>query len=289
MIQATIPFIVLVAACQSGGDQADSAGAMAGNDAAIKPALESITSQDILKHIQRLASDGFEGRAPGTRGEDSAVNYISSEFKRLGLKPGNPDGTYIQPVPLVGFTAKVTASMNVKGKAMPFAGPADFVADTRRVVPAVDIDNSDVVFVGYGVDAPEYKWDDYKGMDMTGKTLLMLVNDPQIPDPADASKLDTAMFKGKAMTYYGRWTYKFEEAGAKKAAAVLVIHETGPAGYPWDVPANGWGTEAFDIKPANGNMDHVAVQGWVRDEFVKKLFAASGQDFAKLKQAGSEP
>jgi Zn-dependent M28 family amino/carboxypeptidase len=278
LIAVVVPF--LVASCQSGGD----AGSTTAAPADPTPGLESINATDLMSHIERLSSDAFEGRAPGTPGEDSSVAYVTSQFQRLGLQPGNPNGGWTQDVPLVGFTAQVDASLTVNGKPMSFQGPRDFVADTRRATANVDVENSDVVFVGYGVVAPEYGWDDYKGVDVAGKTILMLVNDPQIPSASDPSKLDDAMFKGKAMTYYGRWTYKYEIATEKGAAAALVIHETGPAGYPWSVPANGWGTEAFDIKTADGNMNRVAVQGWVRDEFVTKLLAATGQDFAQLKQ-----
>ena len=246
-------------------------------------ALETISADELLSRIERLSSDAFEGRGPGTAGEDSTVAYLTAEFQRIGLQPGNPDGTWVQEVPLVGFTPEVTASMTVNGRPISFQGPRDYVAETRRVTPEVDVRESDVVFVGYGVVAPEYGWDDYKGVDMTGKTLLMLVNDPQIPGTEPGS-LDTTMFRGKAMTYYGRWTYKREIATEKGAAAVLVIHETGPAGYPWNVPATGWGTEGFDVKQPGGNMGRVAVEGWIRDEFVRKLMAEAGQDFDALKQ-----
>jgi Zn-dependent M28 family amino/carboxypeptidase len=264
---------------------AEAGGPEAYSEETILPALESITAADILSKTTTMAADEFEGRAPGTPGEDRTVEYLTAEFQRLGLQPGNPDGTWVQAAPLVGFTATVTAGLTVNGKAMEFVGPRDFVAETRRVTPEVRVDDSEVVFVGYGVVAPEYGWDDYKGMDVAGKTLLMLVNDPQIPSAADPAVLDDAMFKGRAMTYYGRWTYKYEIATEKGAAAVLVIHETGPAGYPWDVPLGNWGREGFDIKTADGNMSRVPVQGWIRDEMTKQIFAAAGQDFDQLKQA----
>ncbi len=253
------------------------------SEEAMAPALESITAADILAKTTTLSSDEFQGRAPGTVGEDRTVEYLTNEFKNLGLQPGNPDGTYIQDVPLVGFTEDVSASLTVDGKPMSFEGPRDYIAETRRATPEVKVDNSQIVFVGYGVVAPEYGWDDYKGMDVTGKTLLMLVNDPQIPD--GSNKLDDSMFKGRAMTYYGRWTYKYEIAAEKGAAAVLVIHETGPAGYPWEVPSYNWGHEGFDIKSPDNNMSRVPVQGWIRDEMTKKILSAAGQDFDALKKA----
>jgi Zn-dependent M28 family amino/carboxypeptidase len=171
------------------------------------------------------------------------------------------------------------------GQPMDFEGPRDYIAETRRATPEVKVEDSQIVFVGYGVIAPEYGWDDYKGMDLTGKTLLVLVNDPQIPAGSDPSELDDHMFRGRAMTYYGRWTYKFEVAAEKGAAAVLVIHETGPAGYPWEVPSYGWGHEGFDIRAPDNNMSSVPVRGWIRDEMTRKILAAAGQDFDALRQA----
>src|SRR5262249_14922561 len=159
------------------------------------------------------ASDAFEGRAPGSSGEEKTLAYLTEQFRRMGLKPGNPDGNYVQEVPLVGFRAtRVTGSINTRGGPISLSFPDDFVAVSRQMTPEVKVEDSDVVFVGYGVVAPEYGWDDYKGLDVRGKTLLMLVNDPPVADPKDASKLDPSVFKGRAMTYYGRWTYKYEIA-----------------------------------------------------------------------------
>src|SRR2546430_13251395 len=194
--------------------------------AELKPALDSINSDDILKHIKTLSSDEFEGRGPGTRGEELSVGYITEQFKALGLKPGNPDGTYVQKVPLMGFQAEPQFLIKVGDRALSYKFPDDYVAVSRHDEPQVDVSDSDVVFVGYGVVAPEYGWDDYKGVDVKGKTILMLINDPAVPDPKDPSKLDEKMFKGKAMTYYGRWTYKYEIAAQKGAAAAIIIHET---------------------------------------------------------------
>ena len=278
-------FPILILSCLTATACAETGAPGGYGEDSLRPALESITAADLLSQTTTLSSDEFQGRAPGTPGEDRSIEYVSAEFQRLGLLPGNPDGTWVQDVPLVGFTAAVTASLTVNGKPMPFEGPRDFVADTRRVTAEVTVDDSGIVFVGYGVVAPEYGWDDYKGMDVAGKTLLMLVNDPQIPSAADSSLLDDAMFRGRAMTYYGRWTYKYEIATEKGAAAVLVIHETGPAGYPWDVPSANWGREGFDIRSADGNMGRVPVQGWIRDEMTRTLLTAAGQDFDALKQA----
>src|SRR5579885_3785328 len=182
-----------------------------------KPALDSITADDILKHIKTLSSDEFEGRGPGTKGEELSVAYITDQFKKFGLKPGNPDGTYVQKVPLMGFTSQPQFYVSVGGKQLSYNFPDDYVAVSRHFDPQVDVSDSDIVFVGYGVVAPEYGWDDYKGVDVKGKTIVMLVNDPPVRVPNDTA-LDTAMFKGRAMTYYGRWTYKYEIASAKGAA-----------------------------------------------------------------------
>src|SRR3989440_234708 len=252
--------------------------------AELKPALDSISSDDILKHIKTLASDEFEGRGPGTRGEELSVGYITEQFKRIGLKPGNPDGTYVQKVPLMGFQAEPQFSIKVGDRALSYKFPDDYVAVSRHDEPQVDVNDSDVVFVGYGVVAPEYGWDDYKGADVKGKTIVMLVNDPAVPDPADPSKLDPNVFKGNAMTYYGRWTYKYEIAAQKGAAAAIIVHQTGPAGYPYEVVKGSWGRENFDIQNANGNADRAKVEAWMTLDRAKELFSAAGQDFDALKK-----
>ena len=253
--------------------------------AALRAALASITAEDIMRHTRVLSSDEYEGRGPGTRGEELTVNYLTEQFKKMGLKPGNPDGTYVQNVPLAGFTARPTASFSAGGKNIELKNLDDYVAVSRRYVPEVKVENSDIVFVGYGVVAPEYGWDDYKGLDVRGKTIVMLINDPAVPDPADASKLDERMFKGKAMTYYGRWTYKYEIASEKGAAAAIIVHETGPAGYPYEVVRGSWGRENFDIVRPDKNAGRVGVESWITLDRAKELFAASGQDFDALKRA----
>lgn len=255
------------------------------SNAELKPVFDSITSDDLLSHIKVLASDEYEGRSPGTKGEELTVNYLTEQFKKFGLKPGNPDGTYVQKVPLVGFTAEPTSSFTVGGKKMEFSFPKDYVALSRRGAPEVKVEDSDLVFVGYGVVAPEFGWDDYKDVDVKGKTIVMLINDPAIPDPADPNKLDEKMFKGRAMTYYGRWTYKYEIATDKGAAAAIIIHETGPAGYPYEVISGSWGRENFDIQRPDKNMGRVAVESWLRSDRAKELLSAAGKDFDELKKA----
>ena len=251
----------------------------------LQPALEAITPDGLLAHIKVLASDEFEGRAPGTKGEELSVKYITDQFKQIGLKPGNPDGTYIQEVPLVGIKSEPRMSIAIGDKTIDLKYLDDFIASSARLQPEIKIDKSDVIFVGYGVVAPEYGWDDYKDADVRGKALLMLIGDPPVPDPKDPSKLDNKMFKGKAMTYYGRWTYKYEIAAQKGAAAAIIIHETGPAGYPYSVVKTSWAKENYEIDSPNKNMDTVAARSWIALDAAKKLLADCGQNFDELKNS----
>jgi Zn-dependent M28 family amino/carboxypeptidase len=251
-----------------------------------KAALDAITADDMLKHIKVLGSDEYEGRAPGSKGEELSVKYITEQFKALGLKPGNPNGTYTQEVPLAGIKSEPTASFAVEGKPpMQLNFPDDYVASSARLQNALGVQNSDIVFVGYGIVAPEYGWDDYKGVDVRGKTILMLINDPAIPDPNDPTKLDEKMFKGRAMTYYGRWTYKYEIAAEKGAAAAVIIHETEPAAYPYSVVKTSWSKENFEIDAPDKNAAAVQVRSWITLDVAKKLLADSGQDFDALKKS----
>ncbi|HEX8409588.1 MAG TPA: M28 family metallopeptidase [Thermoanaerobaculia bacterium] len=247
--------------------------------AELSAALNNIAAADILNHTKVLSSDEYEGRGPGTKGEELTVNYLTTQFQRLGLKPGNPDGTYIQKVPLAGITTTPTMSFTSAGKTTSLKFPDEFVSVSRRVTPETKVENSDVVFVGYGVVAPEFGWDDYKGVDVRGKTIVMLINDPPLPDEK--------MFRGKAMTYYGRWTYKYEIATEKGAAAAIIVHETGPAGYPYEVISGSWSRENFDIQMPDKNMKRVGIESWINVDKARELFAASGQDFEKLKQAAA--
>ncbi len=250
-----------------------------------KAALDAIDTGDLLKHIKVLASDEFEGRAPGSKGEELTVKYITEQFKAAGLKPGNPNGSYTQEVPLAGIVTTPTATLSMGSNSLQLKFPDEYVASSARLDPEINVENSEVVFVGYGVVAPEYGWDDYKDFDVRGKTILMLINDPAIRDPADAAKLDDKMFKGRAMTYYGRWTYKYEIAAEKGAAAAIIIHETEPAAYPYSVVQSSWATENFEINAADKNMGSVAVRSWVHLDTAKRLLSVSGQDFDELKKA----
>src|SRR6201997_2675629 len=251
----------------------------------LQPALEAITPDGLLAHIKVLASDEFEGRAPGTKGEDLSVKYITDQFKNIGLKPGNPDGTYTQEVPLAGIKSEPRMSLTVGDKTSELKYPDDFVASSARLQPEIKVDKSDVVFVGYGIVAPEYGWDDYKDVDVHGKTLLVLIGDPPIPDPKDPTKLDEKMFKGKAMTYYGRWTYKYEIAAQKGAAAAVIIHETKPAAYPYTVVRTSWAKENYELDRPDKNKDAVQGRAWITLDVAKKLMDACGQDFDALKKS----
>ena len=241
----------------------------------------------LLADITVLAHDSLLGRAPGTPGEEKTVAFLTAQFAAAGLQPGNPDGSWIQEVDLVGISGTPTASITVGGRSLPLTWRDDFVAVSRRIVDQVSVDRSELVFVGYGVVAPEYGWDDYKDVDVRGKTVVMLVNDPAVPDSLDTTRLDSDTFRGDAMTYYGRWTYKYEIATEKGAAAVLLVHEDGPAGYPWEVVRGGWGGERMETRPADGNANRVMVEGWITAPKARELMTAAGQDFDGLKLAAT--
>ena len=277
------------------------AGALVGSGAAFKTVQlfgsgvasersgwDQIDKDRLLANIRILASDEFEGRAPASKGEELTTAFLEAQFKQLGLKPGNPDGTYFQKVPMMGITADPGAQLVLvppaTGDKVTLQYGDDFMAWTKREQAEVSID-SDLVFVGYGVVAPEFQWDDYKGLDVKGKVLVMLINDPPVPDPNDPSKLDEKVFKGRAMTYYGRWTYKFEMAARKGAAGCLIIHETGPAGYPWGVVRTSNTGEQFDLVRPDRGMSRSAVEGWITYEKAQALFAMAGKDLDSLKKA----
>ncbi|MBK9140230.1 MAG: M28 family peptidase [Verrucomicrobia bacterium] len=251
----------------------------------VQRAAQTITADGLMAHIRVLASDEFEGRAPGTPGEEKTVKYLVDQFAAMGLQPGNPDGTWFQAVPLVGMTVQdPVVAYRVGDSVHELAFPGECTFWTKRVVPEVRVADSEVVFVGYGVVAPEYEWDDFKDVDVRGKTLLMLVGDPPVPDPRDETRLDDAMFKGRAMTYYGRWTYKFEIAAAKGAAAAIIVHEQGPAGYPWLVVVGSGSRENFDLAKPDRNLGRTAIEGWIPLSEAKKLCGAAGFDYDTLKK-----
>jgi len=246
--------------------------------------LPSIDTDALLAHTKQLSSDEFEGRAPGTKGEELSVKYLVDEFTKAGLKPGSTDGTYVQKVPLVGITPDPAPLVLKTGsQQQSLKWKDDVVAWTKHVADTASLDNSELVFVGYGVVAPEYNWDDYKGLDVKGKTLVMLVNDPPVPDPANPSELDAKTFGGKAMTYYGRWTYKYEIAAQRGAAGAMIVHETIPAGYGFNVVQGKTG-EQFDLVTPGKNMGRAAIEGWITLDQAQKVLRLAGQDFDALKK-----
>jgi Zn-dependent M28 family amino/carboxypeptidase len=269
---------------RTGRDSAAGFADSAATAAPVATAAQSIDGAELLAHVRDLSADSMEGRAPGTPGEERTIAYLTRQFQALGLQPGNPDGTWVQNVDLIGYSSRPSLTLTAGGRNIPMKSPDDFVASSRHERAETRIDGSDVVFVGYGVVAPEYGWDDYKGVDVKGKTVLMLINDPAVTVAGDPSQLDTTMFKGKAMTYYGRWTYKYEIASEKGAAAVLIIHETEPAGYGYDVVRGSFSAEQFDVPSPNADQ-RVGVEGWISLGKAKALLSAAGQDFDSLRAA----
>ena len=239
-----------------------------------------IGAETLLEATATLASDEFEGRAPGSAGETKTVAYLTEQFAGLGLTPGNPDGTWVQEVPLVGITPLPGDSLVVSrgGNVRTLEPAADYVAWTKHVVDEVAVADAEIVFVGYGARAPEYDWDDFGDADLSGKILLSLVNDPPLDD----------IFGGPAMTYYGRWTYKHEIAAELGAAGSLVIHEVGPAGYPWEVVGSTPYGESFDLVAADDNLSRAAFEGWVQRATAEALFEMAGLDFEQAKQRAAE-
>src|SRR4051794_32467574 len=251
---------------------------------AVQHGMAAISKQALAAHDQFLASDLLEGRGPGTRGDDVAMEYIAAQFASYGLKPAGDNGSFIQKVPLIGVTMDPEhTSVSFTRAGAPAIGPLkyldDFVATDQSQSAESQLD-SDVVFVGHGVVAPEYRWDDYKGLDPRGKTLVMLVDDP----PASAQEPD--LFKGKARTYYGRWTYKYEMGTRLGARGVILVHTNAAAGYPWGVVRNSWGTETsfIGLKPGEPSL-HFA--SWMTEQAAANLFKAAGYDLNQLTKAAA--
>src|SRR5437016_3710222 len=233
------------------------------------PPATLVDGNAIKAHIQKLASDEMEGRAPGGKGEELATAYIGDFFKSIGLK------TLSQPVPLVGITSTVSPlELTGKGGKKTLKYADDFVAWSKREQPMISA-NAELVFCGYGVVAPEYQWNDFKD-DVKGKIIVVLINDPQLEDQAK--------FGGKAMTYYGRWTYKFEEAARQGAAGAIIVHETPFAGYPWEVVRGSWSGEQFDMARDDKGASTVPLQGWITRDVAVALFKSAGIDFDDLKK-----
>ena len=247
---------------------------------AASKAMNSIDAQRIRAHVKFLSSDLLEGRGTGQRGGDIAAEYIATQFALYGLKPAGDNGTYLQQVPMVGITTEPDSRVSLvpgQGQPMDLKLADDVVAMDETQRPSDDVD-APIVFVGYGIEAPEYKWDDYKGVDVKGKVLLMLVNEPPSDDPA--------FFKGKALTYYGRWTYKYEEAARQGAVGAIIIHKTDMASYPWDVVRNSWGGERSYLKTEG--VPHLQLAAWIQLAVAQQLAATAGQSLAALmEQAAS--
>ncbi|WP_430404962.1 M28 family metallopeptidase [Hyphomonas sp.] len=243
-----------------------------------------INAKDLAVRVKTLADDTFEGRGPGTQVGEAAAAWISAEMARLGLEPGGDDGTYFQKVAMVNQTIDPEQSFLTftapDGTEMPTVLKEDSVIWTKQQgADKTSFAPSDVVFVGYGVVAPEYGWNDYADQDYTGKTVVILVNDPGFATG------DPELFKGKAMTYYGRWTYKFEEAARQGAAAAIIVHETEPASYGWDVVKNSWSGAQSDLVRADGGANRAQVEGWITRDMAEKLFSTAGMDFDAMKTA----
>ncbi|WP_224998782.1 M28 family metallopeptidase [Cesiribacter sp. SM1] len=255
----TVPVLLLIYGCSTGTTDST---ATASDTTTVE-----VSEATLARHIERLASDDFLGRMPFTEGEEKTVNYLAEEFKKLELKPGNGD-SYFQEVPLVEITGTPSETMKISGPKGNFnlSYMDDFVALSKKTEPEVSLENSELVFAGYGIVAPEYGWNDYEGIDWTGKTAVVLVNDPGFASG------DTTLFKGNEMTYYGRWTYKYEEAGRQGAAGVIIIHETAPASYGWNVVQSSWSGAQLNLE---SNAPVAKVQGWVSQEAAARLFEAS--------------
>ena len=246
--------------------------------AATAPAVPVQTLKDVTRE---LSSDAYAGRAPTSPEEAKTIAYIVSRFQKAGLKPGNK-GRWVQDVPMAEISATPTPlSFSADGKpALSLAYKTDMVIGTSRIVPRIDVKDSEVVFVGYGVNAPELGWNDYAGIDVKGKTVVILINDPDWE-----TKTLEGTFGGRAMTYYGRWTYKYEEAARQGAAAAIIVHDTEPAAYPFDVVVSSWAKPRLGLDAADNHMGDSAAIGWMTLDAARRVFAQTGKDFDALRAA----
>lgn len=249
-------------------------------------ALEVIQAENYVSHIKTLAADEFQGRKPFTAGDTLTVTYIEQQFKNLGLDPGHGD-SYFQQVPMVEITsvpAQQTLTFSGQDNQLTINYLDDFVIGSQHQVAAVDVAQTELVFAGFGIVAPEYNWNDYEGLDVQGKTVVVMVNDP--------GYYDRSLFKGETMTYYGRWTYKFEEASRQGATGVLIIHETGAASYGWNVVRSGWTGPQLNLQSPDKGASRTKFEGWISGESAAKLFALSGIEedlIAAAKKPGFKP
>ncbi|MDN4753202.1 M20/M25/M40 family metallo-hydrolase [Porphyromonadaceae bacterium W3.11] len=261
--------LVLLVACSTNPDKT------------LKQAEESINAEDMASHVRMLASDEFQGRKPFTEGEAKAIAYLSEQFQKLGLKAPY-EGSYLQEVPMVQISYQPSTSIQLKlpkGN-LELDNIQDYIAKTPHIVDEVNILNTEVVFAGYGIVAPEYDWDDYDGIDVKDKMVIVLVNDPGF------ATQDPQLFNGNAMTYYGRWAYKYEEAARQGAKGIWVVHDTRGAGYPWASLSNTCGSNLYLLDEDN-NRDQCALTGWITEEACKKIFDYNGMDYAQVKKTAA--
>jgi Zn-dependent M28 family amino/carboxypeptidase len=249
------------------------------NSQDISTSYDSINTAQLIEHVKVLSSDKFGGRAPSSEGEKLTLEYLTEQFTAIGFKPGNGD-SFLQEVPLVSIEASSDMTLTIGGKTYQYG--TDMVMGSARISELEQLKNSELVFVGYGVNAPEYNWNDYKGLDVKGKTVVILVNDPGF------ATQDPELFNGNAMTYYGRWTYKYEEASRQGAEGAIIIHETAPASYGWSVVKNSWTGPQFSFQRDDLNKDRVAVEGWINSTAASELFAKAGLDFGEMKQRAAQ-
>ena len=240
---------------------------------------DSINTTQLIEHVKVLSSDKFGGRAPSSEGEKLTLEYLTEQFTSLGFKPGNGK-SFLQEVPLVSIEASTDMTLDIGGKS--YLHGTDMVMGSARITELEQLKNSELVFVGYGINAPEYDWNDYEGLDVKGKTVVILVNDPGF------ATQNPEVFNGNAMTYYGRWTYKFEEASRQGAEGAIIIHETAPASYGWSVVKNSWSGPQFSFQREDLNKNRVAVEGWINSTVARELFSKAGLDFDKMKQRAAQ-
>ena len=279
-----LALVLLLAGCQHDRLQETEASLLAANEQAGHAFGPEISAEDFAAHIKVVASDEFGGRQPGSDGETKTTEYLREQFQRLGLEPGNGN-SYFQTVPMVETRADTaTSKMTIKlgDQTMPLSFGEQMVMGSRSGKPEVKVSDSPLVFVGYGVNAPEAGWNDYAGVDVKGKTVVMLINDPGFHNN------DATLFQGRRMTYYGRWTYKFEEAARQGAAAAIIIHDTAGAAYGWDVVKNSWSGAQFDLPVADEPGPRLPLQGWITGEVASKLFSQVGLDVMALRDAAGK-
>ena len=269
-------FLTTISASCSSDDSSRGPQAKDSTDARIARMSAGISVDRLRTHIEYLASDELGGRSPGSEGEELTLDYLADQYRRMGLSPGNPDGSYLQEVPLLGTPVvnRPALDLATKDGSFELRYMDEFMGWTLRKRERVSVEKAELVFVGYGIVAPEYDWDDYKDVDVAGKVIVMLVGDPPLPD--------TTLFGGRAMTYYGRWTYKFEIAAEKGAAGAIVVHQGKAAGYPWEVVSNSWSGEQFDIERPGGAANRCALESWMTEPSARRVFQAARLDLADM-------